>query len=176
MAWKMVTLLTCIGRCASCSRNWLYWLRMFVFFISHGAVARIEPPFRAWALPSMSFTIDYWLTILLELGQYTDQAIERISVKLLLHSHWGEQIFSPGCPDWGWGLCSGGWGSFPGVRRLRNEADNSLHLVPKWRMIGIIPSLLKCLHSTHRKNFTFVITELFDAAWSELLAGSLNKP
>lgn len=121
--------------------NWLYWLRIFVFIISHGAVARIEPPIRAWVLPSTSFTINYWLNVLLELGQYTDQATDRIFVKLLLHSHWGEQIFSSRYPDWGWGLCNGGWGSFPGVRGLRNEADNSLHLVPKWRMIGIITSL-----------------------------------
>jgi len=45
------------------------------------------------------------------------------TVKLLLHTHWGEQISSPRCPDWGWGLCSGCWGSFPGVRRLKSEAN-----------------------------------------------------
>jgi hypothetical protein len=46
--------------------------------------------------------------------------MDRISVKLLLYSHKGEQVSCPRYPDWVWGVVSGSWGCFPGVGRLRN--------------------------------------------------------
>jgi hypothetical protein len=103
--------------------------------------------------------------------------MDRISVKLLLHSHWGEQVSCPRYPDWVWGVFSGSGGCFTGVRRLRNvsrQLTTSSANVKNELNFNFCPPYY--FTASTEKNSPFVIIQLLDAACPELLAGSLNVP